>query len=50
MLRFSDAQADGLVLGMRRDAGEELAQLFERIGVQAVEVWIHGVMVSNYSV
>jgi hypothetical protein len=27
---------------MGRDAGEEPAQLFERIGVQAVEMWVHG--------
>jgi hypothetical protein len=31
------------VLGIRRDAGQQLAQLFERVGVQSFEMWIHGV-------
>jgi hypothetical protein len=42
VLRLADAEADGLVVGIRRNAGEQLAQLFERVGVQAVEMWIHG--------
>jgi hypothetical protein len=51
VLRFADAQADGLEVGIRRHAGEQLAQLFERIGMQAVEMWIHGDVFSwRYSV
>jgi hypothetical protein len=42
VLRLADAEADWLVVGIRRDAGEQLAQLFERVRVQAVEMWIHG--------
>jgi hypothetical protein len=35
------------VLGIRCDAGEQLAQLFEGVGVQSFEVWIHGVTKSD---
>jgi hypothetical protein len=37
------------VLGIRRHAGKQLAQLFERVGVQSVEMWIHGFTKSDGS-
>ena len=41
VLGFADAQADRRV-GIRGQPGKQLAQLFERVGMQFVEVWIHG--------
>jgi hypothetical protein len=41
VLRLADAQADVGVLRIRDNAGKQLTQLFERVGVQFLEVWIH---------
>jgi hypothetical protein len=49
VLGFADAEADMGILGIRRDAGEQLAQLFEGIGVQSFEMWVHGAVRSDGS-
>ena len=41
VLRLADRQLDFLVLRIRRDAGEQLAQLFEGVGLELGEMRIH---------
>jgi len=41
VLRFADRQSDFAVARIRRDAGEELPQFLEGIGLQLAEVGIH---------
>jgi hypothetical protein len=43
VLGLTDAEADGGIVRIRRHAREQLAQLFEGVGVQSFEMWIHGV-------
>jgi hypothetical protein len=41
VLRFADGELDLVVLRVRGDAGEQGAQLFEGVGLELGEVWIH---------